>query len=203
MAEDEEEERQGPRPANDDGSPNGMSLDPRILRIACSTPKEDCKVRGIFPAFAHGAESLRVNSLIVAKSESPYERRESAIPCPHGCKPPQRTSKPLRIGLLATTSKRPVRFGNPMLSASSPVKMPAKWPATSLAFSPCCASGHAESGSVQDAESLRQLRHPHGGSVEDHARVRRQKIKCSLDVELICSLERGLIQYAVAARGRT
>jgi hypothetical protein len=50
---------------------------------------------------------------------------------------------------------------------------------------------------------LRQLRHPHGGSVEEHARVRRQKIKCSLDAELICSLERGLIQYAVAVRGRT
>jgi hypothetical protein len=51
MAEDEEEERQGPRPANDNGSPNGMSLDPRISRIARSTPKEDCKVRDIFPAF--------------------------------------------------------------------------------------------------------------------------------------------------------
>jgi hypothetical protein len=165
MAEDEEEERQGPRPANDNGSPNGMSLDPRILRIACSRNRNPLTSEG-----------------------------ESAIPCPHGCKPPQRTSKPPRIGPLATTSKRPVRFGNPMLSASSPVKMPAKWPATSLAFSPCCASGHAESGSGQDAESLRQLRHPHGGSVEDHARVRRQKIKCSLDAELICSLERGLIQ---------
>ena len=55
----EEEERQGPRPADDNGSPNGVSLDPRILRIACSTPKEDCKVRDIFPAFVHGAE-LRV-----------------------------------------------------------------------------------------------------------------------------------------------
>ena len=30
----EEEERQGPRPANDNGSPNDVSLDPRILRIA-------------------------------------------------------------------------------------------------------------------------------------------------------------------------
>ena len=82
MAEDEEQERQGPRPANDNGSPNGMSLDPRILRIACSTPKEDCKVRDIFPAFVHGAESLRDNSLIVAKSESLYERRGERHPMP-------------------------------------------------------------------------------------------------------------------------
>ena len=56
MAKDEEEERQGPRPANVNGSPNGMSLDPRILRIACSTP--------------------------VAKSESPYERRRERHPMP-------------------------------------------------------------------------------------------------------------------------
>jgi hypothetical protein len=56
MAKDEEEERQGPRPANVNGSPNGMSLDPRILRIACSTP--------------------------VAKSESPYERRGEHHPMP-------------------------------------------------------------------------------------------------------------------------
>ncbi len=82
MAEDEEEERQGPRPANDHGSPNGMSLDPRILRIACSTPKEDCKVRDSFPAFVHGAESLRDNSLIVAKSESSYVRRGEHHPMP-------------------------------------------------------------------------------------------------------------------------
>jgi hypothetical protein len=81
MAEDEEQERQGPGPANH-GSPNGMSLDPRILRIACSTPKEDCKVRDSFPAFVHGAESLRDNSQIVAKSESPYERRGERHPTP-------------------------------------------------------------------------------------------------------------------------
>jgi hypothetical protein len=149
-------------------------------------------------------ESCGLHAQPLSRNRNPLTSEgQSAIPYPHGCKPPQRTSKPPRIGPLATTSKRPVRFGNPMLSASSRVKMPAKWPATSLAFSPCCASGHAESGSVQDAESLRQLRHPHGGSVEDHARVRRQKIKCSLDAELICSLERGLIQYAVAVRGRT
>jgi len=82
MAKDEEEERQGPRPANVNGSPNGMSLDPRILRIACSTPKEDCNVRDSFPAFVHGAESLRDNSLIVAKSESSYVRRGEHHPMP-------------------------------------------------------------------------------------------------------------------------
>jgi len=128
---------------------------------------------------------------------------ESTIPCPHGCKPPQRTSEPPRIGPLATTSKRPAPSGSPMLSASSPAKMPAKWRTTSLAFLPCCASGHSESGSVQDAESLRELRHLHGGSVEDCAGVLRQEIKCNLDAELICSRAPGLIQYAIVARGRT
>ena len=127
---------------------------------------------------------------------------ESAIPCPHGCKPPQGTSEPRRIGPLATTSKRPEPSGNPMLSASSPAKMPAKWRTTSLAFSPCCASGHSESGSAQDAESLRELRHLHGGSVEGCACVLWQEIKCSLDPELTCSLAPGLIQYAIVARGR-
>jgi len=90
MAEDEEEERQGPRLANDNGSPNGTSLDPRILRIACSTPKEDCKVRDIFPAFVHGgihgtgsqSPALCDNGLIVAKSESPYVRRGEHHPMP-------------------------------------------------------------------------------------------------------------------------
>ena len=128
---------------------------------------------------------------------------ESTIPSPHGCEPPRRTSESSRIGPLGTTSKRPARSGSPMLSASSPVKMPAKWRATSLAFSQCCTSGHSENGSVQNAEPLRQFRHPQGGSVEDYARVRRQKIKCSLDAELICSLAHGLIQCATAARGRT
>jgi hypothetical protein len=86
----EEEERQGPRPANDNGSPNGEPLDPPILRTAYATPKEDCKVRDIFPAFVHGeihgAESqppaLRDNSVMVAKSESPYERRGEHHPMP-------------------------------------------------------------------------------------------------------------------------
>jgi hypothetical protein len=90
MAEDEEEERQGPRPAKDNGSPNGVSLDPRILRIACATPEEALKVRDIFPAFVHdgihGAESqspaLRDDSLVVAKSESPCGRRGEHHPMP-------------------------------------------------------------------------------------------------------------------------
>jgi hypothetical protein len=50
---------------------------------------------------------------------------------------------------------------------------------------------------------LRGLRHLHGGSVEDCARVLRQEIKCNLDAELICSLAPGLIQCAIVARGRT
>src|SRR5882724_9309499 len=207
----EEEKQRGPCPANDNGSPNGVSLDPRILRIACATPKEDCKARDIFPAFVHGeihgtesqSPALHDNSLIVAESRSPYVRRGEHHPMPHGCKPPQRTSEPPRIGPLATTSKRPAPSGSPMLSASSPAKMPAKWRTTSLAFLPCCASGHSESGSVQDAESLRELRHLHGGSVEDCAGVLRQEIKCNLDAELICSRAPGLIQYAIVARGRT
>jgi hypothetical protein len=41
----EEEERQGPRPANDNGSPNGEPLDPPILRTACATPKEAAEDR--------------------------------------------------------------------------------------------------------------------------------------------------------------
>ena len=77
-----EDKRKGSCLANDNGSPDDVSLDPRILRTACSTPKEDCKVRDSFPAFVHGAESLRDNSLIVAKSESPYERRGERHPMP-------------------------------------------------------------------------------------------------------------------------
>jgi hypothetical protein len=86
----EEEKQQGPRPANDNGSPNGVSLDPRILRIACATPKEDFKVRDIFPAFVHGgihgtesqSSALRDNSLFVAESRSPYVRRGEHHPMP-------------------------------------------------------------------------------------------------------------------------
>jgi len=127
---------------------------------------------------------------------------ENTIPCPHRSTPPQRTSEPPRTGPLGTTSKRLGPSGSLMLSASSPAKMPAKWRTTSSAFSPCCASGYSESGSAQDAESLRQLRHLHGGSVEDCATVLRQEIKCNLDADLICSLAPGLIQYAIVARGR-
>jgi hypothetical protein len=86
----EEEKQQGSRLANDSGSPNGVSLDPRTLRVACATPKEDCKVRNIFPAFVqdgiHGTESqslaLRDNSLIVAEARSPYVRRGEHHPMP-------------------------------------------------------------------------------------------------------------------------
>jgi hypothetical protein len=86
----DEEKQQGPRPASDNGSPNGVSLDPRISRIACATLKEDCKVRDIFPACAHGgihgtesqSPALRDNSLIVAESRSPYMRRGEHHPMP-------------------------------------------------------------------------------------------------------------------------
>ena len=85
----EEEKQQRPRPANDNGSPNGVSLDPQILRIACATPQEDCKVRDIFSAFAHGGHgtelqspALRDNSLIVAELRSHYVRRGEHHPMP-------------------------------------------------------------------------------------------------------------------------
>ena len=86
----EEEERLGPRPANDSGSPNGEPLDPPILRTARATPKEDCKVRDSFPAFVHGGihgtgsqpPAHCDNGLIVAKSESPYVRRGEHHPMP-------------------------------------------------------------------------------------------------------------------------
>ena len=85
-----EGKQQGPRPASDNGSPNGVSLDPRTLRIACATPKEDSKMRDIFPAFVldgiHGTESQslapRDNSLVVAESRSPYVRRGERHPMP-------------------------------------------------------------------------------------------------------------------------
>jgi hypothetical protein len=84
-----EDKRNGPCLANDNVSLDDVSLDPRILRIACATPKEDCKVRDILPAFVHGgihgAEPLppvlRDNSLI-AKSESPFKRRGEDDPKP-------------------------------------------------------------------------------------------------------------------------
>jgi hypothetical protein len=60
----EEEERQGPRPANNNRSPNGASLDPRSLQIASATPKEDSKVKDILPAFVNGG-------IHVTESQSP------------------------------------------------------------------------------------------------------------------------------------
>jgi len=44
----EEEKQRGPCPANDNGSPNGVSLDPRILRIACATRKKIAKRETFF-----------------------------------------------------------------------------------------------------------------------------------------------------------
>ena len=46
MAEDEEEERQGPRPANDNGSPSGELLDPRIRRIAEAIGRQLARAQG-------------------------------------------------------------------------------------------------------------------------------------------------------------
>jgi hypothetical protein len=91
----EKEIQQGFRPANENASPNGVSLDPRILRIACATPKEDRKVRDVFPAFVHGgihktesqSPAPRDNSLIVAESRSPYVRRGEHHPMPAGMQP--------------------------------------------------------------------------------------------------------------------
>jgi hypothetical protein len=84
-----EDKRKGSYLANDNGSPDDVSLDPRILRIACATPKEDCKVRDIFPAFVHGgihgAEPLHpvlCDNSLIAKSESPFERRGKHDPKP-------------------------------------------------------------------------------------------------------------------------
>jgi len=86
----EEEERQGPRPVNNNRSPNGASLDPRSLQIASATPKEDCRVRDILPAFGNGgiqvtesqSLALRDKSLIAAESRSPYARRGEHHPIP-------------------------------------------------------------------------------------------------------------------------
>jgi len=52
----EEEERQGPRPANDNGSPNGVSLDPRILRIAEAIGRQLARAQGRLPAAANDNE---------------------------------------------------------------------------------------------------------------------------------------------------
>lgn len=81
-----EDKRKGPCLANDNGSPDDVSIDPRILPIVCATPKEDCKVR--FPAFVHGgvhgAEPLPpvLRDNRIAKSESPFDRRGEHDPKP-------------------------------------------------------------------------------------------------------------------------
>lgn len=41
-----EEERKGVHPANDNGSPNRMSLDPRILRIAEAIGRQLARAHG-------------------------------------------------------------------------------------------------------------------------------------------------------------
>ncbi len=55
----EEEERQGPRPANDNGSPNGVSLDPRILRIAEAIGRQLARAQGKSPVAANDIEPRR------------------------------------------------------------------------------------------------------------------------------------------------
>ena len=86
----EEEKQQGPRSVSDNGSPDGEPLEPPILRAAGATPKQNCKVGDIFPAFVHGGihgtgsqpPALHDNGLIVAKSGSPYVRRGEHHPMP-------------------------------------------------------------------------------------------------------------------------
>jgi hypothetical protein len=147
--------------------------------------------------------AARDNSLIFAESRSPYVQRAERHPMPTRM---QATGEDKR-----TAEDRPTcdylettrTFWQPYAERELSPKMPARWRTTSLAFSPCCASGHSESGSAENAESLGDLRHLYRGSVEDCARVLRQDIKCNLDAELICPLAPGLIQYAIVARGRT
>jgi hypothetical protein len=52
----EEEERQGPRPANDNGSRNDVSLDPRILRIAEAIGRQLARAQVKSPAAANDNE---------------------------------------------------------------------------------------------------------------------------------------------------
>ncbi len=52
----EEEERQGPRPANDNASPNDVSLDPRILRIAEAIGRQLARAQAKPPVAANDNE---------------------------------------------------------------------------------------------------------------------------------------------------
>jgi hypothetical protein len=51
-----EEESKGPRPANDNGSRSGQSLDPRILRIAEAIGRQLAREQAKPPAVANDNE---------------------------------------------------------------------------------------------------------------------------------------------------
>jgi hypothetical protein len=54
-----EEERKGPWPANDNGSPSGEPLDPRIRRIAEAIGRQLARAQGKLPAAANDNEPQR------------------------------------------------------------------------------------------------------------------------------------------------
>jgi hypothetical protein len=54
-----EEERKGPWPANDNGSPSGEPLDPRIRRIAEAIGRQLARKQGKPPAAANDNEPQR------------------------------------------------------------------------------------------------------------------------------------------------
>lgn len=54
-----EDERKGPRPANDNGSPDAVSLDPRILRIAEAIGRQLARAQAKPPAAANDNEPLQ------------------------------------------------------------------------------------------------------------------------------------------------
>ena len=54
-----EEERKGPWPANDNGSPSGEPLDPRIRRIAEAIGRQLAREQGKPPATANDNEPQR------------------------------------------------------------------------------------------------------------------------------------------------
>jgi hypothetical protein len=51
-----EDERKRPRPANDNGSPDGVSLDPRIVRIAEAIGRQLARAQAKAPAAANDDE---------------------------------------------------------------------------------------------------------------------------------------------------
>jgi hypothetical protein len=54
-----EEDRKGPWPANDNGSPSGEPLDPRIRRIAEAIGRQLAREQGKSPAAANDNEPQR------------------------------------------------------------------------------------------------------------------------------------------------